>query len=106
MVNTLEKQNEILIALLARSAIGVRAIHDLVIKGKRNPAAYVRTYNALHGKIGVTEAAKIARVHKTTMGDILRGWETEGIVYNVGEPNKPLYKRLLVLPTKLPKDTN
>lgn len=98
MDDILAKQNEILISLLARSAIGIDSIHDTVTKGKKNPDAYIKAYNALTGSVGVTEAAKIARVSKGTMSDTLRSWEEEGILYDVGEPNRPLYKRLLVLP--------
>jgi hypothetical protein len=99
--DTLEKQNEVLIALLARSTLGVRYVYETVTKGKRNPNAYIRAYNALRGKIGVTEAAKLAGVSLPTMSEILRSWEAQGIVYDVGESNRPLYKRLLGLPEKL-----
>jgi DNA-binding transcriptional ArsR family regulator len=94
------KQNEIVISLLARSAIGVDSILETVTKGKKNPAAYIRAYNALRGSLGVTEVAKIARVSKGTMSVTLSSWEEEGIVYDVGEANRPLYKRLLVLPAQ------
>jgi hypothetical protein len=92
------KQNEILISLLARSTIGAESIRQLVTGGKRNPAAYVKAYNALDGTIGVTEAAKVAGVSQPTMTVVLKSWEQQGIVYNVGESGRPLYKRLLVLP--------
>lgn len=94
------KQNEVLIGLLARWTIGVDSIHETVAKGKKNPAAYIQAYNALTGSVGVTEAAKIAGVSKGTMSDTLKSWEEEGIVYDIGEPNRPLYKRLLVLPAQ------
>jgi hypothetical protein len=93
------KQNDVLIALLARSTLGIELIHGVVTKGKRNPEAYVDAYNALDGTIGVTDAAKVAKVSQPTMTEILKSWEAEGIVYNVGDARKPLYKRLLVLST-------
>ena len=100
MDDLVAKQNEVLIGLLARSTIGVESIHQTVTKGKKNPAAYIEAYNALSGSVGVTQAAKIAGVSKGTMSDTLKSWEEEGIVYDVGEPNRPLYKRLLVLPAQ------
>jgi hypothetical protein len=92
------KQNDILISLLARSVLGADPIADVVTRGKKDPAAYVKAYNALDGTIGVTEAAKVAGVSQPTMTVVLKSWEEQGIVYNVGEPGRPLYKRLLVLP--------
>ena len=101
MSNTAEKQNEVIIALMARSTMGVKAIYETVTRGRRNPKAYVKMYNALRGDIGVTQAGKMAGVNKGTMSVTLSAWEAEGIVYDVGQPNRPLYKRLLVLPEKL-----
>lgn len=92
------KQNEILISLLARSVLGADSIAGIVTSGKRDPAAYVKAYNALDGTIGVTEAAKLAGVSQPTMTVVLKSWEGQGIIYNVGDPGRPLYKRLLVLP--------
>jgi hypothetical protein len=99
--NVLEKQNDVLIALLARSTLTVRGIYDVVTKGKRNPGGYIKMYNALRGTIGVTEAGKLAGVSAATASVILRNWETQGIIYDAGEANRPLYKRLLPLPEKL-----
>ena len=98
MEDILAKQNDIVIALLARSTLGVEFIYDAVTRGKRNPEAYVRAYNALDGSITVTDAAKVAGVSQPTMTVILKSWEAEGIIYNIGESNRPAYKRLLVLP--------
>jgi DNA-binding transcriptional ArsR family regulator len=92
------KQNEILIGLLARSTIGIDSIHAIVTRDKKNPGAYVKAYNALTGSLSVTDAAKIAGVTKGTMSKTLSSWEEAGIIYDVGETNRPLYKRLLVLP--------
>lgn len=97
--HVLIKQNEILIGLLARSVLGVDSIADIVTKGKKDPAAYVKAYNALNGTIGVTEAAKVAGVSQPNMTRVLKNWEGQGIIYNVGGAGRPLYKRLLVLPT-------
>jgi len=78
--------------------MGVELIREVVTRGKRNPAAYVKAYNALDGTIGVTDAAKVAGVSQPTMTVVLKSWEEQGIIYNVGESGRPLYKRLLVLP--------
>jgi len=93
------RQNEILISLLARSVLGADSIAGIVTSGKRDPAAYVKAYNALDGTIGVTEAAKLARVSQPNMTRVLKNWEGQGIIYNAGIAGRPLYKRLLVLPT-------
>ena len=94
------KQNDVLIGLLARVNPGTEGIRALVTRGKRDPAAYVKVYNALDGTVGVTECAKLAGVSAPTISPILRNWEEQGIVYDVGPENKPLYKRLLPLPPK------
>jgi hypothetical protein len=91
------KQNEAIIALLARSVIGAETIYQAVVRGKKNPAAYVRAYNALDGTIGVTDAAKVAGVSQPAMTPVLKDWEARGIVYNAGDFRRPLYRRLLAL---------
>lgn len=98
MSEKIERQNEAIIALLARSAIGVEAISNIVCGGKRNPEAYRRTYNALLGESGVTELAKLAGVSQPTMSVVLQSWEEQGIIYNVGNGRKPQYHRVLYLP--------
>lgn len=97
MDSNFEKQVDVLISLLARRDPGVEKITEVVTRGKRNPLAYIRVYNALDGTLGVTEAAKLATVSQPTMTRVLQGWEAEGIVYDVGEHHKPQYKRLLTL---------
>jgi len=98
MSEILERQNSAIIALLARSTIGVSAISKIVCAGKRNPQAYLKVYNALDGKIGVTDLAKLAGVSQPTMSVVLQSWEEQGIIYNVGTDPKPRYQRLLQLP--------
>jgi len=94
------KQNEVVIALLARSTFGVKFIQDVVTKGKKDPQGYIRAYNGLDGSIGVTEAAKLAGVSQPTMTEILKSWESQGIIYNTGNSNRPAYRRLLPLPPR------
>lgn len=93
------KQNEVLIGLLARATFGVKFIQDVVTKGKKDPEGYIRAYNALDGSTSVTQAAKVAGVSQPTMTEILKGWESQGIIYNAGNSKRPLYRRLLPLPT-------
>jgi hypothetical protein len=98
MSERLERQNAAIIGLLAGGTIGLPTISKIVCGGKRNPRAYLKVYNALDGAIGVTELAKLAGVSQPTMSVVLRNWEEQGIVYNVGTSSKPHYHRLLYLP--------
>jgi hypothetical protein len=98
MSEKLERQNEIIIGLLARSTMGVPAISKIVCSGKRNPQAYLKVYNSLDGTTGVTELAKGAGVTQPTMSVVLQSWEEQGIIYNTGTDAKPRYHRLLHLP--------
>jgi hypothetical protein len=100
MSEKLERQNEVIIALLARSTVGVPAITQAVCGGKRSPEAYRKVYNAMDGRLGVTELAKLAGVAQPTMTNILKSWYGKGVIYNLGTEKKPLYHRLLILPAK------
>lgn len=97
MSTKLEVQNQVIISLLARSAIGVESIRKIVRGGKKNPRAYVKVYNSLDGVRRVTELARIAGVTQPTMTVVLQSWEAQGIVYDVGLRGKPRYHRLLDL---------
>jgi len=98
MSEKLERQNEVIISLLARNTLGVPAISKIVCSGKRNPQAYLKVYNSLDGSTGVTELAKAAGVTQPTMSVVLQSWEEQGIIYNTGTDAKPRYHRLLQLP--------
>ncbi len=102
MDERLLRQNEVLIGLLARSALGANKIHEIVTKNKRDPRAYVKVYNLLRGNLGVVEAAKIAGVSPGTMSGTLSYWESQGIIYDTGDGGRPAYMRLLCLPEKAP----
>ena len=101
MSDVTTKQLDILISLLARQGLGIEKIHEIVTRGKRDPGAYVRVYNRLDGTIGVTEAAKVAKVSQPNMTRVLQGWEAQGIIYDIGEEYKPQYKRLTILPDRV-----
>ncbi len=105
MSEKLERQNAVIISLLARSTIGVSSIQKLVVSGKRNPQAYLKVYNALDGTVGVTELAKLAGVSQPTMSVVLQTWDEHGIIYNVGTTHSPRYRllRLPALKTPNPK---
>ena len=101
MNDTVNKQLDILISLLARRDPGIEKIHEIVTRGKRDPNAYVRVYNTLDGTVGVTDAAKVAKVSQPNMTRILQGWEAQGIIYDIGDERKPHYKRLTILPARV-----
>jgi len=95
----LSKQNEVIISLLARNKniFGEEKIKRIITQNKRNPNDYIRGYNSCNGKNTVTELANIIRVKQPTLTPILKFWENEGIIFNMGEKNKPLYVKLLNL---------
>jgi len=96
----LERQNRVIIELLARSTIGVKEIENLVRKGKQkgNPDDFVRVYNQLDGTKKVTDLAKIVNVSRQGMSQVLQTWEEKGIIYNIGTEQLPKYVGLLKLP--------
>ncbi len=96
----IEKQNEVIISLLARQVFGENKIRELVSSNKRDAAAWVRGYNACDGKCGVSEIAKVAGVAQPSATTLLKSWENLGIVINFGSETKPLYKRLMRLSEK------
>ena len=100
MSTTLERQNRVIIELLARSTIGVKEIENIVRKGKQkgNSDNFVKAYNQLDGTKSVTDIAKIVNVTKQNMSQVIQTWEEKGIVYNVGTDTKPAYVGLLKLP--------
>ena len=99
MSEVLERQNRVIIELLARSSIGADKIGDIVRKGKKDPDGYVNVYNQLDGVKTATDLAKVIGVSKQNMSEILKSWEEQGIVYDTGTDKLPKYVRLLKLPT-------
>lgn len=89
------RQNETIIALLARQAFGAERISEIVMRGKRNPEAYCKVYNLLDGTRSGTELAKIAGVTQQAISCAFQTWENEGIVMNVGSDTQPRFKRLM-----------
>lgn len=91
------RQNKVIISLLARQAIGVKEIGKLVTRGKKNPKAYLKGYNACDGTKSVSDLAEAIGVTPGTLSPILQDWEVKGVVYDVGNSNKPLYIKLIPL---------
>ena len=86
-------KDDMMIELLARQAIGINKIKEIITKNKRNPKNYVLAYNACNGENNVKRIAEIAKVTPGTIVPILKQWEEEGIIYNIGEKT-PLYKSI------------
>lgn len=90
----LEKQNEVIISLLGRLAFTPEKIHDIVVKKKQNPQAYIDTYNACNGNNNVNDLAIVAGVTQGTLSPILLEWEELGIIYESYKPKGKFYKKL------------
>ncbi|TAH53543.1 MAG: hypothetical protein EYC68_03340 [Chloroflexota bacterium] len=90
------EQNKVIIALLARSTIGVDYISSIVCGNKKKgvPEDYVKAYNALDGTKPGTEIAKIMKATQQNASAVLQTWEEKGIVYKIGNN----YVSLLKLP--------
>ncbi|MGH9555116.1 MAG: helix-turn-helix domain-containing protein [Terriglobales bacterium] len=93
-----EARQKAIIALLARSVIGVDRISEIVRRKKRNPEAYVQAYNRLDGQTTATQLARLVGVTQQTMSAVLQAWEEEGIVYRVGSKVQPKFSGLLSIP--------
>jgi hypothetical protein len=90
----LEKQNEVIISLLGRMAFTPEKIHDMVVKKKQNPQAYIDMYNACDGHHNVNDLAIIAGVTQGTLPPILQEWEELGIIYESYRVKGKFYKKL------------
>ncbi len=95
-----EQQNGMIIALLARSILGVEAIREIVEYRKKGDKrkAYVKAYNALDGTKTNTQVAKVSGVSESTMRGVLEGWEKQGIVFRAEKGRGGKYVGLLKLP--------
>lgn len=102
MSTILERQNQVIIALLARNTVGVDYIEKIVTAGKQKgkPEDFIRAYNELDGTKSITEIAKLLGVSKQNLSQVLQRWEEKGIVYNVGTGSRTVYAGLLKLPAK------
>lgn len=94
-----DRQNQVIIDLLARIAFGADEIEKIVKKGKKKKSSgdLVRGYNELDGVKSITDIAKIIGVTKQNMSQVLQTWEEKGIVYNTGTSTRKTYAGLLKL---------
>lgn len=92
------KQNRVIISLLTKQVFGEEKIKQIITKDKRKgPEAYVKGYNACDGTRSVNDLAKVVGVTAGTLSPVLQDWEKKGLIYDVGNPSKPLYVRLINL---------
>lgn len=99
ILTNIQRQNDIIIGLLARLVWTPERLAEIVSRGKRNPKAYRKVYNALDGTTTGKELASQARVTQPAMAVALKAWHEIGIVTNVGSDSQPRYKRLMPIPT-------
>jgi hypothetical protein len=97
---TIERQNEVIICLLSRIVWKPEDIAEIVSRGKRNPEAYRKVYNALDGEKTGKALASQAGVTPAAISYLLQTWAEEGIVLTVGPESKRRYKRLMSIPLK------
>lgn len=97
-----DRQNQVIIDLLARIAFGADEIEKIVKKGKKKKISgdFVLGYNELDGVKSLTDIAKIVGVTKQNMSQVLQTWEEKGIVYNSGTNTRKAYAGLLKLQIK------
>lgn len=100
ILTNIERQNEIIIGLLARLVWTPDKLAEIVSRGKRNPKAYRKIYNLLDGHATGKDLASRAGVSQPVMSIALKAWHELGIVTNVGTDSQPRYKRLMPIPTK------
>lgn len=96
----IERQNDVMIGLLARLVWKPEELAELLSRGKRNPEAYLKVYNLLDGRKTGRQLAEAAGVTQQAMSFALQGWEELGLVMNVGTEAQPKYKRLMNIPEK------
>ncbi|PKK81937.1 MAG: hypothetical protein CVT49_16260 [candidate division Zixibacteria bacterium HGW-Zixibacteria-1] len=90
-------ENQVIITLLGRLVFGHDKILEIVTRGKKNPKKYIQGYNACDGTKNISEIAKVIGVKQPTLTPIIKLWEIEGIIYNVGTDSRPLFKKLFSL---------
>ena len=101
-LGNIQRQNDIIIGLLARMIWTPHRVAEIVTRGKKNPDAYRKIYNSLDGNTTGKSLAPVANVTQQAISYVLQAWEEEGIVVNVGEES-PRYKRLMVIPATTKK---
>jgi hypothetical protein len=105
-LTSLQRQNDVIIALLARLVWSPEKIVEIVTRGKRNPDAYRQVYNSLDGATTGKALAAMAKVTAPAISYLLRTWEEQGIITNLGTDTQPKYKRLMPIPNAKGKKGN
>lgn len=88
-------QDDVIVGLLGRIAFPGEKLRSLIVRSKRNPAAYLRGYNACDGKRAVNEIARVIGVTPGTLVPILQEWERMGIIYEVETESRGKFYRCL-----------
>lgn len=96
-IETVLKQNEVIIALLGRTIFNEAELIDTITKNKQKTKDYLGGYNACDGEHSLSDVAKIVGVSKTTLSPILSEWEKLGIIYEVTKKGGKFYKKLYYL---------
>jgi hypothetical protein len=99
-LTNIQRQNDVIIGLLARLVWTPEKLAEIVARGKRNPGAYRKIYNLLDGNSTGKDLARRAGVSQPVMSIALKAWHELGIVTNVGTESQPRYKRLMPIPTR------
>ena len=94
----IQKQNDVIIGLLARLVWSPEKLAELIMHRKKNAASCLTVYNLLDGMKTGRQLASTAGVTQQAISYVLQLWEEQGIVMNVGTESQPRYKRLMSVP--------
>lgn len=72
-------------------------LKNIIMKKKKKPEDYVKAYNLCDGKHSLTEIAAAIKVSIGTLSPILAYWKSIGIVYEIEENGRRVYKNLYLL---------
>ena len=98
------KQNEIIISLLGRMTFTENAIIEIIGKNKQRSKNYLGGYNACDGEHSLSEIAEVIGVTKGTLSPILSKWEKMGIIYEIEKKGGKFYKKLFYVNPDLNRD--
>ncbi|MBI4009672.1 MAG: hypothetical protein HY361_00560 [Candidatus Aenigmarchaeota archaeon] len=90
-------QNEVVVALLGRMVFPENELKNIIMKKKKKPEDYIRAYNLCDGEHSLTEIAAAIKVSTGTLSPILAYWKSIGIVYEINETGRRVYKNLYSL---------
>jgi len=90
-LTNIQRQNDVIISLLARLVWTPEKLAEIVSRGKRNPQAYRKVYNSLDGVATGSNLASRAGVTQPVMAVALKAWQELGIVVN------PVKHRIMAL---------